>query len=162
MILTTDMKQKLNEIWLCEMAIQRKQFVEQAESLSYSLIMHIGKCYLFKNSEYYEHWLKECGNFCMKFDDIKLKPNAKRPEKELFLSTILDEIETAQDSKFFLEGALSKCPELEGEDISNDDAFTFLDVYNNMREELADYMSNEDTFDKYTYMNVIDKYIKNN
>lgn len=155
-------RKELEEAWLCEMAMTRQQAMEVCKRDTFPFIVHLAKCFLFKNTEWYQHWLKECANFCIKCDDIKLKPNAKRPEMQFFMQDdfICGEWETAQDIKAVLDTAIYRCPEVEREDATNEEALLFLDLWNSLRIELADYMADEDTFDRQTYIEIIDNAIK--
>jgi len=155
-------RKELEESWLLEMAYTKAYAEDICKKYSHPFMMHLCKCFLFYNSQWYSHWLKECGNFCIKCDNIRLKPKAKRPDMDFFMQDdfICEEIETAQDMKGILDLAISSCPEIDREEATNNEALSFLDLWNNLREELADYFTDEDTFDRSTYMEIIDNAIK--
>ena len=161
MVLDYEIRKKLEEAWLIEMAIPRQSAIDIMTGLEPKLKAHIAKCFLFRNTQWYNHWLKECGNFCIKCDDIRLKPNAKRPDSSLYLEYFVDEMETAHDADLILTNAIIRCAEIERNiNPTKEECFTFVDFWNDLRVELADYLSDEDTFDRSVYIDVIDKAIK--
>ena len=157
-------RKMLEEAWLCEMAVTRQRGKLICQQHAFQFITHLAKCFLFYNTQWYNHWLKECANFCVECDNISLKPDAKRPEMQFFMEDdcICEEIETADDAKIYLNSAISRCPEIERENATNDEALRFLDMWEDLRIELADYMADKDTFDRSEYIEIIDKAIKRN
>lgn len=154
----------LEEAWLCEMAYPIKKAKQICEGAADLFMVHLCKCFLFSNTQWYDHWLKEAANYCIRCDDIRLKPDAKRPTINFFLADnmICEEIETASDAKQYLNLAIDKCPEIGREDANNDEALRFLDMWIDLRIELADMMVDEDTFNRDEYKEVIDEAIKRN
>ena len=163
-MIDADFRKELEEAWLCEMAYDRKQATDICSGLSFPFIVHLAKCFLFDNTQWYKHWLKEAAGFCVKCDDMRLKPKAKRPTAEFFLQddSICGEWETAQDIKSVLDIAILRCPEVDRDDATNDEGLRFLDLWEDLRYELADMMADEDTFNRYEYEEVIDQAIKRN
>jgi len=163
-MLDKQLRKELEEAWLCEMAYTRKKAEELCKGAANIFMVHLCKCFLFPKCQYYNHWLKECINCCMLCDNIRLKPNAKRPTPEFFKQDdcICEEIETADDAVGYLTLAIWKCPEFDKEEITNDEALRFIDFWEDLREELSDYFSDEDIFDRSTYYQIIDEAIKNN
>lgn len=161
MILDYEIRKQLEEAWLIEMASTRQEIIDNFERYQAQFKIHIGKCFLFRDTPWYNRWLKEAGNFCVKLDDLRVKPRAKRPDISLYLKYFVDEEETANDAKMILGISIARCPEIARDDeVSNDEALTFLDFWNDLRTELADYLSDEDTFDRSIYIDIIDKAIK--
>lgn len=161
MIIDYDIRKQLDEAWLIEMALPRADVITTLESYESGFKIHVAKCFLFRNTQWYEHWIKEAANFCIKCDDLRLKPKAKRPDKDLYLEYFVDEMENASDAKTILGVAIARCPEIERDDqVLNSTAFIFVDFWNDLREELADYLSDEETFDRSVYIDIIDNAIK--
>lgn len=161
MVIDYEIRDKLEEAWLIEMASTRQDIIDQMSARESKFKIHVAKCFLFRNTDYYKHWLKEAANYCIKCDDLRVKPRGRRPDISLYLKYFVDEEETAQDAKGILETAIILCPEIErSQDATNDEALTFVDFWNDLRTELADYLSDEDTFDRSVYIDIIDKAIK--
>ena len=151
---------KLEEAWLVEMASTKAEIIKELSVRQANFKIHVAKCFLFRKTEYYEHWLKEAANYCIKCDDLRLKPKAKRPSKNLFLQYFVDEEETAQDAIGILETAIALCPKINRDpNATRNEAFIFVDFWNDLRLELADYLANENTYEKSVYQNIINEYI---
>lgn len=163
-MLDYETRRQLEEAWLCEMSMNRAQAIRQCRDFTDLFIIHLAKCFLFYKTQWYNHWLKECGNYCVKCDDIRVKPDAKRLKPEVFMrdGCICEEWETAKDIITVLDRAIIKCPEVAREDATDEEAIKFLNLWNSLRVELANCFSNEDTFDRSDYMKIIDSAINKN
>lgn len=161
MISDYELRKKLDEVWLIEMSVPRQEAIKTLSRYQTMFKFHVAKCFLFRNTEWYNHWLKEAANFCVRCDDIRLKPRATRPDRSLYLFHFIDEEETAQDADFLLGAVILECPEVERDiNPTKSECFTFVDFWNDLREELADYLSDEETFDRSVYIDIIDNAIK--
>ena len=156
------MKINLEEQWLIEMALPRKDAIEICKRYTLAFIVHVAKCFLFSSSEAYDHWLTGAANFCIKCDDLSVKPDGRRLSPEVFLSDecICEEIETARDARHYLDLAITYCDEIREELATPEEGFIFLDLWEDLRYTLADYLSDSDAFDRNTYKELIDRVIK--
>lgn len=162
MIFDNEIKKELEEAWLVEMAVPRAKAKAVCESLSFNFLVHVAKCFLFKDTEWYNHWLTEVANYCVTVGSLTLKPNANKPNKEFYKDYFIDEIENAADAKIYLNVAIDKCEEVKRGNATNDEAFKFIDLWQELRESLAEALSSKEEYKKDFYKNLIDNFIKSN
>jgi hypothetical protein len=75
----------LNKTILFEMAYERKHALNRLDSLSHQISTHILKLIIFNNSSNFNHWLGELNSWLNQVDDIRLKPNNKKLNKQDYL-----------------------------------------------------------------------------
>ena len=152
-------RKQLEETYLIEMAISRNDAVQLCGQISFQFKVHLAKCFLFYDTMWYDHWLTECGNFCIRCDNIRLKPKAKRPESIFFKEYFIDELETADDAKHFLNSAIMSCSGMDRDEATNIEAETFVLLYNELIDILAEHLAEEETFDRSVYKEIINDII---
>lgn len=163
-MLDYETRKSLEEAWLLEMAYTKKKVGQICEQYADPFMVHLCKCFLFKDTEWYDHWMQEACSFCVRCDDIRLKPNSKRPNREFFMQDdyICEEIETPKDAQGYLNLAIDKCPELSREDATLEEGENFLKMWNTLRIILADQFSSENTLDRNEFRSLIEQQINRN
>ena len=87
----SDIINLLNETTLFEMAFERKKAKNTVTSLSFNIIEHLTKIYIFENAVDKNHWMNELNNWLLEIDRIYLKPkNTKLSKQEIYNWILID------------------------------------------------------------------------
>lgn len=88
---------KIVDLPLFEMAVERKMARSTIYNVSYTTVYHIVKLLIMPNAQYKEHWKREVNGYIRNIQNIVLKPKNKRLNTNQYYSWLVTEPEPRVD-----------------------------------------------------------------
>ena len=151
---------QLEESYLIEMALPRKDALTKVEAMSGALLEHFALIgMLGKNARDYEHWKKEIANFCTILDNILIKGN-KKFDRDTFINYMYH-LDTDKDAEIDANSAWvnHKMDSILNYNFTREDFKRYRLFRNECFEELASLFEQKEDHDMKFFSNFIEEKI---